>query len=114
MKNRIVFIAVLSAGWLAAPLHLRADDAAASTTAAPAIGKRHMDVNAWLDAHPKLKAKVLAKFDTNHDGKLEGDEIPPFLKWLKERQEKRKALKEDGGDTTKATPPAITSPTVSQ
>ncbi|HWB58427.1 MAG TPA: hypothetical protein VG733_03005 [Chthoniobacteraceae bacterium] len=111
--KKILITAALSVGLLAAPFHLRAGDSTASTTPAPTVGKKHIDVNAWLDQHPKLKDKVLAKFDTNHNGKLDGDEIPAFLKWLKERQEKRKDSKEDGGETTKTTPPAITSPIIS-
>ena len=111
MKKTIAFIAGFSLCLIAAPVQSRAGD---SATAAPTIGKKHEDINQWLSEHPKLKAKALAKFDTNHNGLIDGDEVPAFLKWLKARREKHKELKSDGGKTSKTTPPVITSPTVSQ
>jgi hypothetical protein len=113
MKKAAAFIAAFCLCMGAAPFQLLAGDSS-SPTPATTVGKNHMDVNKWLDGHPKLKAIALAKFDKNHNGILDGDEIPAFLKWLKERREKRKDLEGDGGQTTKTTPPAITSPIVSQ
>ena len=119
MKKNIALITSISLCLLAAPFQLRAD-----TTAAPSpspspvpgatVGKKHQDINAWLNDHPKIKEKVLAKFDTNHNGVLDGDEIKAFQQWRKERREKK--LEQTGtkgsGQTSTTTPPAITSPNV--
>jgi hypothetical protein len=112
VKKTLALVTAAFVCLCAAPLRLHAGDTTA--TPAPTVGKDHEDINQWLDKHPTLKEKALAKFDTNHNGKLDGAEIPAFLKWLKERREKRKDLDGDGGKTTKTTPPAITSPVITQ
>jgi hypothetical protein len=117
MKKTLVLITGLSLCLVASPFQIQADTTTApSPSPAPgaAVGKKHQDINAWLNDHPKIKAKVLAKFDTNHNGVLDGDEIKAFLQWRKERREKK--LEETGsksaGQTSTTTPPAITSPNV--
>ena len=120
MKTKLIPLASL-AGILifALPSGLRAGDTTAPATTPPVattpgttIGKNHQDINAWLNDHPKLKAKVLAKFDANHNGILDGDEITAFLKWRKERRAKKLEAGGNKGGQTTTTPPAITSPTV--
>jgi len=120
MKKTIHLIAGISLCLIATSFHLRAADAAPATTPTTTIGKNHEDINQWLNDHPKMKAKILAKFDTNKNGILDGDEITAFLKWRKERREKKEAEGETGKGnkgngsqgTTTTTPPAITSPVV--
>jgi hypothetical protein len=88
MKKHIILTASLALCLIAAPCGLRAEDA----EKAP---KR--DINQFLDKHPKLKEKILAKFDANHNGKLDGDEIEAFKKWRKEHRGELQEWREKHG-----------------
>lgn len=102
----------------AVPLLQAADPAASPSPASSAAScpncqkhHQHGDVNEFLDKHPKLKDKVLAKFDTNHNGKLDGDEVKAFEDWRKEhRGEFRNHHKKDDSSGTKAAPTASPTP----
>lgn len=89
--KHIAIITGLSLCLIAAPFTGRAQDATSSPSpAADAHDGKHRDINEFMDKHPKLKEKVLAKFDANHDGKLEADEIAAFKQWRKEHREEFK------------------------
>jgi hypothetical protein len=88
MKKNILLFTTLAFCLMAAPIGLRAEDG-------DKTGKR--DINQFLDNHPKLKEKILAKFDTNHNGKLDGDEIEAFKKWRKEHRGELQEWREKHG-----------------
>lgn len=113
MKKSIAIITGISLCLVAAPFVSRAQDASASPSPAQSVApeKPHRDINEFLDKHPRIKEKVLAKFDTNHNGKLDGDEIEAFRKWRREHHEEFKEWREkhqkQGGGTTPGTAPAV-------
>lgn len=112
MKKHIATVTSLSLCLIAAPFTARSEDATASPTPAQSVTpeKHHRDINKFLDRHPKLKEKILAKFDTNHNGKLDGDEIEAFRKWRKEhREEMRDKHHKNGEETTSDTSPSASS-----
>jgi len=121
MKRTIALIAGISLCLIASPFRLCAEDAAPTVTPSPSPvtsspsatpGKhqhQHRDVNEWLDKHPKIKAEVLAKFDTNHNGILDGDEIKAFKKWRKEHRGEWKHNK--GGSNASPSVAPVTSGT---
>jgi hypothetical protein len=107
MKKHILIFTSLAFCLMAAPCGLRAEDG-------DKTGKR--DINQFLDNHPKLKEKILAKFDANHNGKLDGDEIEAFKKWRKEHREEFQAWREkhgkkDGASGTDSSSSTGTTPT---
>jgi hypothetical protein len=88
MKKNTILLASLALCLIAAPCGLRAEDAEKP---------QKRDINQFLDNHPRIKEKVLAKFDANHNGKLDGDEIEAFKKWRREHREEFQAWREKHG-----------------
>lgn len=86
MKMKL--IPFLSVAVLAAALST-AVYADTTPTPTPSGKEGKHDINKWLDKHPKIKAKVLEKFDANHNGVIDGDEVAAVKKWREERKEKK-------------------------
>lgn len=119
MNQRIALVAGLSLSLIAAPWASRAGDTpeispaptpAASPAPSATKGAKNHDVNRFLDNHPKLKAKALAKFDTNHNGMLDGDEITAFRQWRKEHREEIKRKRSEKPQPEAGTPSPSPSP----
>jgi hypothetical protein len=115
MKNPIFFIAAVSIGFAVSPLCLCAQTSVTSGTASssPAnttTGRHHRDINEFLDKHPEMKEKVLAQFDTNHNGKLDGDEIKAFKEWRKEHRGEFKRHRKGDNSAASPSPAAAATP----
>lgn len=89
MKKHIVLITGLSLLCVASPLSLRAEDSTAG------IGG---NADAFLARHPKLKERVLERFDTNNNGVLDPDERAALKAARQERREKMLAKFDTNGD----------------
>jgi len=114
MKKTIIFIAAITVGLATSSFRLGAQTPVTSGTTSSSStdttsGKRHRDVNEFLDKHPELKEKILAQFDTNHNGKLDGDEIKAFKEWRKEHRGEFKRHRK--GDNSAASPSPATAAT---
>jgi len=115
---KLNFLPFLSAAVLAAALpngvcaDVTPSTAPTGSTADADAGQHHKrDINKWLDKHPRIKAKILAKFDTNHDGRIDGDEVKAVREWIKERRERRLAEGKGNHHGDKGDQNAAASPT---
>ncbi len=87
MKKHIALVTGLSVFCMASPWNLLAANA----------GKTG-NLDEFLARHPKAKERIMAKFDTNHNGVLDPDEKEAFKAAREEHREKMLAKFDTNGD----------------